>query len=157
MSLRARSTTITTSFAASKLALVIATALAWHSFCQVVRSKKRASQEARSAEGIVADLRRVGLRVAHDHVVDEVDVDDLGSLPKLASHLDVSGAGRRVSARVLPTCRAPTSRSTRRANRIPCIWKPMRSSSLTRCSDAFTGSHPSAPSRATTCWVETKV
>src|SRR5690606_21952575 len=35
--------------------------------------------------------------VAHDDVVDEVDVDDLGSLPKLASHLDVGGAGRGIA------------------------------------------------------------
>jgi hypothetical protein len=45
----------------------------------------------------VADLLRVSLRVAHDDVVDKVNVDHLGGLPKLASHLDVGGAGRGIA------------------------------------------------------------
>lgn len=43
----------------------------------------RASQDARGAEGIVANAVRVGFRIADDDVVDEVDVDHLGSFTEL--------------------------------------------------------------------------
>ena len=62
---------------------------------------QRASQDARAAEGIVADFLRVGFRIAHDDVVEEFDVDHLCRLSKLAGHLDIGRTRSRVAGGVV--------------------------------------------------------
>lgn len=68
----------------------------------------RDSEESCVSKGIESHVERIVLRRADDDVVDEVDPDDLCGLPQLAGELDVGGTRRRIPARMVVLCVAPS-------------------------------------------------
>ena len=62
------------------------------------RCDQRASQDARGAEGIVADAMWVGLRITDDDVVHEVDVDHLGGFTELPGLCEATDYGNWTTA-----------------------------------------------------------
>ena len=56
----------------------------------------------------MTDLQWIVLRGADDHVIDQVDADDLRCLTQLPCQLNILGAWRRVAARMVVLCCAPS-------------------------------------------------
>ena len=52
----------------------------------------------------MTDLQRVVLRGADNHVIDQVDADDLRRLTELPCQLNILGTGRRVPTGMIVLC-----------------------------------------------------